>query len=84
MPLYLKMSEKLDETMRHLKFCYISIFYKCSLDWHRNQWCENYIQLDQLKKTKRTKGLKRNIPLISTQKLSINENNLSQYSSKKK
>ena len=28
MPLYLKMSENINETTRHLKFCFISIFYQ--------------------------------------------------------
>ena len=33
-------------TMRHLKFCYISISYHSSADWQRKQKCKNYIQLD--------------------------------------
>ena len=39
--------------------------YKSSTDWQWNEKCKNYIQLDQLKKIKRTKSrLKRNIKLL--------------------
>ena len=52
MPLYLEMSENINETTRHLKFRYISIL-------------KNYVQLDQLKEIKRTKSiLKRNIKML--------------------
>ena len=27
MPLYMKMSQNINKTMRHLKFCYISIYF---------------------------------------------------------
>ena len=65
MQLYFKMSEKINKTIRHLKFHYISIFYKSSVDWQGNEKCKNYIQLDQLKKVKRTKGrLTRNIKML--------------------
>ena len=56
MPLYMKMSQNINETTRHLKFRYISIltiFYGLTM----NEKCKNYIQLDQLKKIKRTKML---------------------------
>ena len=42
--------------LRHLKFCYIPIFYKSSTDWQWNVKCKNYVQLDKLKTIKRTKG----------------------------
>ena len=38
---------------------------KSSMNCQRNKNCKNYIQLDQLKTTKRTKnGLKRNIKML--------------------
>ena len=65
MPFYLKKSENINQTTRHLKFRYISIFYKSSTDWQLNENCKNYMQLDQLPKVKGTKGrLKRNIKML--------------------
>ena len=52
MPFYLKMSQNLKITTRHLKFSYISIFYSSSMERQWNKECKNYIQLDQLKKIK--------------------------------
>ena len=37
------------------------LFYKSSTDWQWNQKRKNYIQLDQLKKMKGTKGSKKAI-----------------------
>ena len=40
MPLYMKMSQNINKTMRHLKFCYISIL--TNLLWTDNETtCKN-------------------------------------------
>ena len=64
MPFYLKMSQKINSTRRHLNFGCIFVF--TNILWTGNETkCKNYIQLDQLKKIKRTKSsLKGNIDVI--------------------
>ena len=47
MSFYLKISQNIKSTTRHLKFCYISIFYKSSVtDNETKGKGKNYIQLD--------------------------------------
>ena len=62
-PFYLKMSKiyKINDETVIIKLYFN--FYKSSTDWHCwKKKCKNYIQLDQLKKTKRTNSrLKRDI-----------------------
>ena len=64
-PFSLKMSKKYkihDETFKIQLYFH---FYKSSMDWQWNEKCKNYIQLDQLKKIKRTKSrLKRSIKML--------------------
>ena len=56
------MSTNISSTTRHLKFSYISIL--INLLGTDNK-CKNYIQLDQLKKIKRTKSRpKRNVKIL--------------------
>ena len=61
----MKISENINETTRHLKVCYISILSNLLRTDNKTKSVKNYIQLDQLKKIKRTKSrLKRNIKML--------------------
>ena len=54
----------INKTTRHLKFRYISILTNL-LRTDNEAKCKNYIQLDQLKKIRRTqRRLKRNIKML--------------------
>ena len=64
MPSYFKVSENINETKRHLKFCYISILTNLLRTDNETKSVKT-IQLDYLKNIKRTKSrLKRNIKLL--------------------
>ena len=65
MPFYLQMSTNINSTTRHLRFSYISILTNLLRTDNETKKCKNCIQLDQLKKIKRTKSrLKRNIKML--------------------
>ena len=67
MPLYMKMSENINETTRHLKFRYISILTNLPRTDNETKSIKTITtKLDQLKKIKRTKSrAKRNIKMLT-------------------
>ena len=67
MPLYMKMSENINEATRHLKFRYISILTNLPRTDNETKSIKTITtKLDQLKKIKRTKSrAKRNIKMLT-------------------
>ena len=59
MPFYLEMSQNIKRHLKLVIFRFLQIFYRLTMKR------KNYIQLDQLKKIKKTKSrLKRNIKIL--------------------